>query len=127
LGGCVVTSPITALPEMPYKKVGPKKKPVPGMKEMAVKEAGARSSAQRAAAGKRATRGKENVPPMMAAAASMASSGMSRLTNHLLLTALAGDTAEASQDSASVTTDMVATSPASEEAQDSEVSILRGE
>jgi hypothetical protein len=64
---------------------------------------------------------------MMAAAASMASSGMSRLTNHLLLTALAGDTAEASQDSASVTTDMVATSPASEEAQDSEVSILRGE
>jgi hypothetical protein len=54
------------------------------------------------------------------------------LTNHLLLTTLTGDTApmltaaEASQNVPSVATDMVATSPASKEVQDSEVAILYG-
>jgi hypothetical protein len=68
----------------------------------------------------------------MVGAASVASLGMPRLTNHLLLTTLAGDTApmlaaaEASQDVPSMATDMVATSLASEEVQDSEVAILRG-
>jgi hypothetical protein len=70
---------------------------------------------------------------MMAAAPSVASSGMPQLTNDLLLTALTDDTtlmpatAEASQDSAPVAMDMVTTSLASEEVQDSEIAILCGE
>jgi hypothetical protein len=68
----------------------------------------------------------------MVSTASVASLGMPHLTNHLLLTTLAGDTApilataKASQDVPSAATNMVATSPASKEVQDSEVAVLHG-
>jgi hypothetical protein len=68
----------------------------------------------------------------MVGTTSVAFLGMPCLTNHLLLTTLIGDTmpmlaaAEASQDVPSVAMNMVATSLASEEVQDSKVAILHG-
>jgi hypothetical protein len=117
---------------MPCKKAEPKKKQALGMKDTALSEIAVRSSARRAAA-RSATWGNKNILPMMAATPSVASSGMPQLTNNLLLTALTDDTtlmpaiAEASQDSAPVAMDMVTTSLASEEVQDSEIAILCGE
>jgi hypothetical protein len=78
---------------MPYKKPGPKKKLV--LKEMIVSEVTTRLSArtpQRAATRKHVTGSKENPPSTMVGTASVASLGMLCLTNHLLLTTLAGDT-----------------------------------
>jgi hypothetical protein len=71
---------------MPCKKAEPKKKWALGMKEMALSKVAMRSSAQRA------TQSNKNILPIMAAAPSVASSGMPQLTNDLLLTALADDT-----------------------------------
>jgi hypothetical protein len=144
--GYVVTSPITCLPCLmaPKHATTGKKKLVKALKlkEGIEKEVTAKSSAQKAATGKRATRGKEN-PHFVAARTSVASptsvrhthTGMAPLASHcchMLLTGLTGvtvptsATSEADQDLTPTATDTVATLSTPGDSQHAEVTMLCG-